>query len=113
MHSVLLCTKHSHISTCNNRKQHTDPTRKFLTYVQSHNDKLYTYPVPVQDSSAVPCGPGVKKITRSCSNPSPSAGGAPCNGDAVTFVACIASNCQGEHYFRHDYVDAMPIATYS
>lgn len=42
------------------------------------------------------CGGGVKKRTRNCNNPCPSAGGSTCSGMAEETLLCAESNCPGE-----------------
>ena len=54
-----------------------------------------------------PCGPGVAKRHRICSNPTPSLYGRFCQGDAVDFDLCIGHDCgnitttAGKHFVLH------------
>ena len=43
------------------------------------------------------CGLGVKKRTRTCSNPEPSCGGSPCFGVDEVDVECHTAQCDGEY----------------
>ena len=42
------------------------------------------------------CGGGVKKLTRTCSNPMPSCGGSSCRGISVREEACNEDCCSGK-----------------
>ena len=44
------------------------------------------------------CGDGLKKRTRSCTNPSPAHGGKQCQGASEEEAECKVRECPGEHF---------------
>ena len=52
----------------------------------------------MQSTEQLPCGNGVKKSSRTCSNPFPAHGGHHCAGDSILFHPCDAGECPGEKH---------------
>ena len=63
---------------------------------------------------SVTCGTGSKSRTRSCTNPSPSNGGADCSGDSTETADCNTESCPGgKIYFCETVVYYISIILHS
>ena len=61
----------------------------------------------MQSTEQLPCGNGVKKSSRTCSDPFPAHGGHHCAGNSILFHPCDAGECPGKKHKTTYFINAQ------